>query len=203
MNKWLPGRPIITNDILISGFYNGERDDTEYYDVYTYPTMEYINRFNASRFSGEVKQENTHLTYPVLGAYLNDKVLSEPLLDIPTGVVTEPADSLPLFGGYVNNIGKWEVVRDLFPSFTRHDLFLQRILLHRIGWMYTVNNGNTVIDNNISIVGDVCHYNIVSYNDIIPFPILVQEYKNRYHERITARLWADKNNDLEYGECRL
>lgn len=190
MNKWLPGRPIIANDILISGFYNGERDDTEYYDVYTYPTMEYINRFNASRFSGEVKQENTHLIYPVLGAYLNDKVLSKPLLDIPTGVVTEPADSLPLFGGYVNNIGKWEVVRDLFPSFTRRDLFLQRILLHRIGYIDHMND-------------TVMHYNIISYNDIKPFPILVQEYKNRYHKRITGQLWADKNNDLEYGECRL
>lgn len=190
MNKWLPGRPIIANDILISGFYNGHKDDTEYYDVYTYPTMEYINRFNTSRFSGEVKQENTHYKYPELGAYLNDEVLSEPLLDIPTGVVTEPEDSLPLFGRHILNIGKWELVRDLYPSFTRRDLFLQRILLHRIGYIDNMND--TVI-----------HYNIISYNDIKPFPILVQEYKNRYHKRITGQLWADKNNDLEYGECRL
>lgn len=190
INKWLPGRPIITNDILISGFYNGERDDTEYYDAYTYPTMEYINRFNASRFSNEVKQESTHRTYPELGAYLNDETLSEPLLNIPTGVVTEPADSLPLFGGYVRSIGKWELIRDLYPSFTRRDLFLQRVLLHRIG--YIPQTDDTVI-----------HYNVISYNDIVPFPILVQEYKNRYHKRITSQLRADKNNDLEYGECRL
>lgn len=190
MNKWLPGRPIITNDILISGYYNGERDDTEYYDAYTYPTMEYINRFNASRFSNEVKQENTHRIYPELGAYLNDEALSEPLLNIPTGVVTEPADSLPLFGGYVRSIGKWELVRDLYPSFTRSDLFLQRVLLHRIGCVGLIDE-------------TVTHYNVISYNDMVPFPILVQEYKNRYHKRITSQLRAVKNNDLEYGECRL
>lgn len=202
MNKWLPGEPIITNELLISGFYNGERDDTEYFDVYAYPTMEYINRFNASRFSGEVKQENTHLIYPELGAYLNDKPFNPPQIFASNRAITMPKEAFPLYDRY-KDLGDWEVVRDLYPSFTRRDLFLQRILLHRIGWMYTIDNGNTVIDNNISIVGDVCHYNVVSYNDIIPFPTLVQEYKNRYHERITARIWADKNNDLEYGECRL
>lgn len=202
MNKWLPGKPIITNEILISGFYNGERDDTEYYDVYAYPTMEYINRFHASRFSGEVKQENTHLIYPELGAYLNDKPFNPPQIFASNQRITMPKEVLSLYDTH-KGIGDWELVRDLYPSFTSRDLFLQRILLHRIGWVYTVNNDNTVIDNNISIVGDVCHYNVVSYNDIIPFPILVQEYKNRYHKRITAKIWADKNNDLEYGECRL
>lgn len=190
MNKWLPGRPIITNDILISGYYNGERDDTEYYDAYTYPAMEYINRFNASRFSDEVKKENTHFTYPELGAYLNNETLSEFPLNISIGVVSEPADSLALFGGYTNGMGKWELIRDLYPSFTRSDLFLQRIILHRIGCVGLIDE--TVI-----------HYNVISYNDIVPFPILVQEYKNRYHKRITSQLRAVKNNDLEYGECRL
>ena len=78
----------------------------------------------------------------------------------------------------------------MFPSFTRCDLFLQRILLHRIGYIDNMND--TVI-----------HHNIISYNDIVPFPILVREYKNRYHKRITGQLWADKSNDLEYGKRRL
>lgn len=190
MNKWLPGRPIIANDILISGFYNGHKDDTEYYDVYTYPTMEYINRFNASRFSGEVKQENTHHIYPELGAYLNDEPFNPPQIFASNRRITMPEETFPLIDRHILNIGKWELIRDLYPSFTRRDLFLQRILLHRIGYIDHMND--TVI-----------HYNIISYNDIKPFPILVQEYKNRYHKRITGQLWADKNNDLEYGECRL
>ena len=189
MNKWLPGQPIITNDILISGFYNGERDDTEYYDVYTYPTMEYINRFNASRFSGEVKQENTHLLYPELGAYLNDKPFSPPQIFALDRTITMPEEAFSLYNSY-KRIGDWELVRDLYPSFTRSDLFLQRILLHRIGY----------IDNNMN--NTVLHYNIISYNDIVPFPILVQEYKKRYNDKITAQYYVDKNNDLEYGECR-
>ena len=189
MNNWLPGQPIITNDILISGFYNGERDDTEYYDVYTYPTMEYINRFNTSRFSGEVKQENTHLIYPELGAYLNDKPFNPPQIFVSNRRITMPEEAFSLYDGY-KEIGDWELIRDLYPSFTRSDLFLQRILLHRIGYVNSIND--TVI-----------HYNILSYNDITPFPILVQEYKNRYNTRITVQLRADKNNDLEYGECRL
>jgi hypothetical protein len=183
MNKWLPGRPIIANDILISGFYNGHKDDTEYYDVYTYPTMEYINRFNASRFSGEVKQENTHLIYPELGAYLNDKPFNPPQIFASNRRITMPEEVFSLYDLH-RGIGDWELVRDLFPSFTSRDLFLQRILLHRIGYIDHMND--TVI-----------HYNIISYNDIKPFPILVQEYKNRYHKRITGQLWADKNNDLE------
>lgn len=190
MNKWLPGRPIIANDILISGFYNGHKDDTEYYDAYTYPTMEYINRFNASRFSGEVKQENTHHTYPELGAYLNDEPFNPPQIFASNRRITMPEETFPLIDRSILNIGKWELVRDLYPSFTRRDLFLQRILLHRIGYIDNMNDA-------------VIHYNIISYNDIKPFPILVQEYKNRYHKRITGQLWADKNNDLEYGECRL
>lgn len=189
MNKWLPGRPIITNDILISGFYNGERDDTEYYDAYTYPTMEYIDRFNASRFSGEVKQENTHLTYPELGAYLNDKPFKPPQIFASNRRITVPEEVFPLYDAH-QAIGDWELVRDLYPSFTRSDLFLQRVLLHRIG--YIPKTDDTVI-----------HYNVISYNDIVPFPILVQEYKNRYNTRIIAQLRADKSNDLEYGECGL
>lgn len=190
MNKWLPGQPIIANDILISGFYNGHKDDTEYYDVYTYPTMEYINRFNSSRFSGEVKQENTHLIYPELGAYLNDKPFNPPQIFASNRRITMPEEVFSLYDWHSRGIGDWELVRDLFPSFTSRDLFLQRILLHRIGYIEHMND--TVI-----------HYNIISYNDIKPFSILVQEYKNRYLTRITSQLWADKNNDLEYGECRL
>lgn len=189
MNKWLPGHPIIINDILISGFYNVERDDTEYYDAYTYPTMEYIDRFNASRFSNEVKQENTHRTYPELGAYLNDKPFKPPHIFASTRRITMPEEVFPLYDAH-QAIGDWELVRDLYPSFTRSDLFLQRVLLHRIGYI-----------NNINYT--VFHYNVISYNDIVPFPILVQEYKNRYNTRITAQLMAYKNNDLEYGECRL
>lgn len=189
MNKWLPGRPIITNDILISGYYNGERDDTEYYDAYTYPTMEYINRFNASRFSNEVKQENTHRIYPELGAYLNDKPFKPPHIFASNRRITMPKEAFSLYDAH-KEIGDWELVRDLYPSFTRSDLFLQRVLLHRIGYIAKIDE-------------TVTHYNVISYNDIVPFPILVQEYKNRYNTRITSQLRAVKNNDLEYGECRL
>lgn len=189
INKWLPGHPIIINDILISGFYNVERDDTEYYDAYTYPTMEYIDRFNASRFSNEVKQENTHRTYPELGAYLNDKPFKPPQIFASNQRITVPEEAFSLYDAH-KEIGDWELVRDLYPSFTRSDLFLQRVLLHRIGYI-----------NNINYT--VFHYNVISYNDIVPFPILVQEYKNRYNTRITAQLMTYKNNDLEYGECRL
>lgn len=188
-NKWLPGRPIITDNILISGYYNGVRDDTEYYDAYTYPAMEYIDRFNASRFSDEAKQESTHRTYPELGAYLNNKPFSPPPIFVSNRVITMPEEAFSLYDRQ-KKIGDWELIRDLYPSFTRSDLFLQRILLHRIGYI-------PIIDET------VIHYNVISYNDIVPFPILVQEYKNRYNTKITAQLRADKNNDLEYGECRL
>jgi hypothetical protein len=99
-----------------------------------------------------------------------------------------PEEAFSLYD-WPKEIGDWELVRDLYPSFTRSDLFLQRILLHRIGYIPTIDD--TVI-----------HYNVISYNDIVPFPILVQEYKNRYNTRITAQLRA-KNNDFLYGECRL
>lgn len=50
-NKWLDGEPDIRNGLMVCGDYDNVCDDTKHYDVYTYPDLKYVGRFNASRFS--------------------------------------------------------------------------------------------------------------------------------------------------------
>ena len=43
--------PDIRNGLMITGHYSSSRDDTEYYDVYAYPSLVYLFRYNSSRFN--------------------------------------------------------------------------------------------------------------------------------------------------------
>lgn len=65
-NNWLNGEPDIRNGLMCSGKYSYERDDTEYVDVYSYPNLKYIGRYNSSRFNnpGHVQER-----YPKLDSY--------------------------------------------------------------------------------------------------------------------------------------
>ena len=49
--NWLEMEPDIRNGLMITGHYSSSRDDTEYYDVYAYPSLVYLFRYNSSRFN--------------------------------------------------------------------------------------------------------------------------------------------------------
>lgn len=50
-SNWLPGAPHFYNGLMISGKYDSTKDDTEYFQVYTYPELVNLGKFSASRFS--------------------------------------------------------------------------------------------------------------------------------------------------------
>lgn len=53
MSNWLEGKPDIKNGLMVVGKYDAISDDTLYCDVYNYPSLKYIGRFNTSRFEGK------------------------------------------------------------------------------------------------------------------------------------------------------
>ena len=97
--SWLKGRPVILNGWLISGDYDGATDDTKYYDVYTYPQLEYIGKFNSSRFNNPSAVRDR---YPALKVDYNGHIQA-------------------------SELGEFRVFRDLFPSEIHSNQWLQFI----------------------------------------------------------------------------
>jgi hypothetical protein len=60
MSKWLDGKPDIRNGLMVVGQYDPVYDNTLFYDVYNYPNLNYVGRFNSSRFD----RQRTCESYP-------------------------------------------------------------------------------------------------------------------------------------------
>lgn len=61
-NNWLSGAPDFKNGLMVSREYDPYQDDTTYYEVHTYPELNYIGKFHSSRFDKNVISEH----YPPL-----------------------------------------------------------------------------------------------------------------------------------------
>lgn len=64
---WFNQAPEICDGIMLIGHYDAEIDDTEFYEVWKYPSLEYIGNVSASRFGSKpIKREsftdNKHYT---------------------------------------------------------------------------------------------------------------------------------------------
>lgn len=165
MNNWLPGCPIIYENLLISGQYYYEIDDTVHYIVYDYPSMAFNDKFDGSRYSSKVITENTWYTFPSLGDYLNgDKILSDALLT--EHLITPPETLLDLKSG----LNRWTLSRDLFPSFKNDDKYLERIFLQ-----YLNGYGSNI---------EVIHYKIITSDQVMKFSAVVQLYKEKYVDKM-------------------
>jgi hypothetical protein len=60
-SNWLPGEPYFVKNLMITRQYEPGIDDTKFYEVYTYPELEYLGKYYSSRFD---KHHILHETYP-------------------------------------------------------------------------------------------------------------------------------------------
>jgi hypothetical protein len=111
--SWLNGRPEINKNLLVSGDYDSLRDDTTSYTVYSYPQLEYIGKFNASRFDNPLSKgehypplmldEDFTSKEPVLGIFRIYRSLY-PSQDTPNQWLEIVSwgfpDLVPIDGGY-------------------------------------------------------------------------------------------------------
>lgn len=75
MSKWLEYKPDIRDGLMVVGQYDAVKDDTLYYEVYSYPDLIYKGKYASSRFDSFERYCDKICTYD--GIYLSRELFPD------------------------------------------------------------------------------------------------------------------------------
>lgn len=107
MKNWLDGKPFICDGLMLSGNYDGLRDDTTTIKVFSYPELKYIDEFETSRFNN-----NTFMEY------------------YPEHKNSEPEEKVEKLCCSSDELPPFRIWRYLHPSINNKHVFLQKLHIH-------------------------------------------------------------------------